>query len=62
MISRGVYVTPPWLPAHLLWAYLTRAIHVVTGLCLVVNRQARGAATCLGIAILVLVLLVYRPG
>jgi len=53
--------TPLWIPAHLLWDYLTGAVFVVTGLCLIVNKEARLAATWLGLMILLLVLAVYFP-
>jgi len=56
-----IKLTPVWIPAHLLWGYLTGAVFVVTGLSLVVNREARLAATLLGLMILLLVLVIYVP-
>jgi uncharacterized membrane protein len=54
-------LTPLWLPAHLLWAFFTGAVFVVAGLCLIVNKEARLAATWLGLMILLLVFVVYVP-
>jgi uncharacterized membrane protein len=56
-----VMATPLWIPAHLLWGYLTGAVFIVTGLCLIINKEARRAAALLGLMILLLVLLVYVP-
>jgi uncharacterized membrane protein len=54
-------LTPLWIPAHLLWGYLTGAVFVATGLCLIANKQVRLAATWLGLMILLLVFVVYVP-
>jgi uncharacterized membrane protein len=54
-------LTPPWIPAHALWGYPTGAIFVVAGLCLIFNKEARRAATWLGLVILLLVVAVYVP-
>jgi uncharacterized membrane protein len=54
-------LTPSWFPVDLLLSYLTGAVFVVTGVSLIVNREARLAATWLGLMILVLVLVVYVP-
>lgn len=54
-------LTPLWLPAHLLWAFLTGAVFVVAGLCLIVNKEARLAATWLGLMVLLLVVVLYVP-
>jgi len=54
-------LTPSWIPAHLLWGHRTGAVFVATGLCLIINKEARLAATWLGLMILLLVLLVYVP-
>ena len=54
-------LTPTWIPAHLLWGYLTGTVIVATGLCLIANKEARLATTWLGVMILLLVLLVYVP-
>jgi uncharacterized membrane protein len=52
---------PPWIPGHMIWAYLTGTILVVCGLTIVVNKAAHMAAAFLGVAFLLLVLLVYVP-
>lgn len=54
-------LTPLWIPGHLLWAYLTAAVFVVTGLALIFNKEPRWAATWLGLMILLLVLALYVP-
>jgi uncharacterized membrane protein len=54
-------ITPAWIPGHLFWAYLTGAVLIACGACIVANKRARLAATYLGIAILLLELFVYLP-
>jgi uncharacterized membrane protein len=54
-------VTPAWIPARLLWAYLGGVVLIITGTLIVVNKKAHLAATCLGIMIFLLVLFVYLP-
>jgi len=54
-------LTPLWIPAHLFLAYLTGVVLLITGVCLIVNKEARLAATWLGILALALTLLVYLP-
>jgi uncharacterized membrane protein len=34
-------LTPLWIPAHLLWGYLTGVVFVVGGIALLINKQAR---------------------
>ncbi|HEY1649766.1 MAG TPA: hypothetical protein VGF96_17415 [Terracidiphilus sp.] len=52
---------PAWIPARLLIGYLTGAILVVAGACILLGRKTRMAATCLGAWIVLLVLLIYGP-
>jgi uncharacterized membrane protein len=52
---------PPWIPMHLVLAYVTGSILVISGVSLLVNRKARLAATVLGIAVLGVVIIVYLP-
>ena len=52
---------PTWIPARLLIGYLTSAILFVAGLCIVLTRKARMAATYLGSWIFLLVVFVYGP-
>jgi uncharacterized membrane protein len=54
-------LTPTWIPGHLFWAYVSGAVLVVCGACIVVNKKARLAATYLGIMVLLVVLFVYLP-
>ena len=52
---------PSWIPAHMLITYLTGAILLVAGICILLNRKTRMAATYLGTWIVLLVLFVYGP-
>jgi uncharacterized membrane protein YphA (DoxX/SURF4 family) len=54
-------ITPIWIPGHLFWAYVSGAVLVVCGACIVVNKKTRLTATYLGIMILLLVLFIYLP-
>jgi len=54
-------ITPTWIPGHLFWAYLSGAVLVACGACILVNVKARLAATYLGIMVLFLVLFIYLP-
>ena len=53
--------TPLWIPGHRLITYLTGAILIVAGICILLNRKTRMAATYLGTWIVLLVLFVYGP-
>jgi hypothetical protein len=53
--------TPVWIPVHLLWGYVTGVVYVICGVGLIINKQARLAATWLGLVILLLVILIYVP-
>ncbi|MGB7586560.1 MAG: hypothetical protein WBM11_17090 [Terriglobales bacterium] len=52
---------PGWIPGHLLIGYLTGAILVVAGVCILLNKKTRMAATYLGTWIVLLVVFVYGP-
>ncbi len=54
-------IMPEWIPARPLIGYLTSAILVVAGVCILFTKKARTAAAYLGAWILLLVLLVYGP-
>jgi uncharacterized membrane protein len=54
-------LTPSWIPGHAFWGYATGVVFIVAGLCLILNKEARLAATWLGLVILLLVLVVYLP-
>jgi uncharacterized membrane protein len=52
---------PAWIPAHLLIGCLTGAILVVAGVCILLDKRTRMAATYLGTWIVLLVLFIYGP-
>lgn len=52
---------PEWIPGRLLIGYLTGAILVVAGACMLLDKKTRMAATYLGSWIVLLVVLVYGP-
>jgi len=54
-------LTPTWIPFRLFWAYLAGAVLIAAGACMLVNKEARLAATWLGIMILLMVLVIYLP-
>jgi uncharacterized membrane protein len=54
-------ITPAWIPGHAMWTYLTGAVYLVAGLCLLADRQARSAAMAAGAMLSVLLVAVYLP-
>jgi hypothetical protein len=52
---------PAWIPAHLLIGWLTGAILVVAGICILLNKKTRMAASYLGTWIVLLVVFIYGP-
>jgi uncharacterized membrane protein len=54
-------LTPPWFPEGLLLSYVTGAVFLVTGICLIFDKEARMAAAWLGLWILLLTLVLYVP-
>ena len=52
---------PAWIPGHLLISYLTGAILLVAGVCMLLNKKTRMAATYLGTWTVLLVLFIYGP-
>lgn len=54
-------LTPAWIPGHLLIGYLTGAILLVAGACILLARKTRMAATYLGTWLVLLVLFIYGP-
>ena len=52
---------PAWIPAHLLVGCLTGAILVAAGVCILLDKKTRMAATYLGAWIVLLVVFVYGP-
>jgi uncharacterized membrane protein YphA (DoxX/SURF4 family) len=54
-------VMPTWIPARALIGYLTGAILLACGACILLGKKTRMAATYLGSWIVLLVLLIYGP-
>jgi uncharacterized membrane protein YphA (DoxX/SURF4 family) len=54
-------LTPDWIPGRLLLSYFVGVILILAGLCLIVNKRTRLAATVLGLTILLTVLWIYLP-
>ena len=52
---------PAWIPAHLLIGWLTGAILFVAGICILLNKKTRMAATYLGTWIVLVVVFIYGP-
>ncbi|HXZ78776.1 MAG TPA: hypothetical protein VEG30_02530 [Terriglobales bacterium] len=54
-------LTPDWIPGRILLSYFVGLILILAGVCLVVNKKARLAATSLGLTILLTMFWVYLP-
>jgi uncharacterized membrane protein YphA (DoxX/SURF4 family) len=54
-------LTPAWIPGRLLIGYLTGAILLVAGACILLGKNTRMAATYLGTWIVLLVVFIYGP-
>ncbi len=54
-------LTPEWIPGRIFLSYFVGVILIVAGVCLLVNKKTRTAATSLGLAILLTVLWIYLP-
>jgi uncharacterized membrane protein len=54
-------LTPEWIPGRIFLSYFVGVILLLAGVCLVVNKKARTAATTLGLTILLTVLWIYLP-
>jgi uncharacterized membrane protein len=54
-------VTPVNIFLHGVWGYVCGAVYVVSGICLLLNRKAREAASAAGITALFMLLAVYAP-
>lgn len=52
---------PTWIPARAVIDYLTGAFLLVAGMCFLLNRKTRTAATYLGSWIVLMVLIIYGP-
>jgi uncharacterized membrane protein YphA (DoxX/SURF4 family) len=56
-----VMVTPRWVYGHAIWTYLAAVVYAVVGPLLLIGKRTRAAATCLGLIVLLMVLVVYVP-
>ena len=54
-------LTPAYVPGHAVWTYLAAVVYAVGGILLLVGKEARAAATWVGLAVFVVVLVVYVP-
>jgi uncharacterized membrane protein YphA (DoxX/SURF4 family) len=54
-------LTPHYVFGHAIWAYLAAAVYAVAGTLLLIGKKKRDAAAWLGLAVLVVVLVVYVP-
>ena len=54
-------LTPDWIPGRIFLSYFVGVILILGGVCLLVNKKTRMAATLLGLTILLTVLWIYLP-
>jgi uncharacterized membrane protein len=54
-------LTPAWVPFPPLWAYLTGAILLLSGIALLLNKKSRQAATAIGLTMTVCTFVLYFP-
>jgi uncharacterized membrane protein len=54
-------MTPSWVAFRRVWRYLTGAILLASGICLVLNKKSRIAATSIGVLMTALTLFLYLP-
>jgi uncharacterized membrane protein len=54
-------LTPDWIPGRILLSYFVGMMLILAGVCLLLNKKARMAATALGLTILLTVLWIYLP-
>jgi uncharacterized membrane protein len=52
---------PVWIPGRMIISYLTGAILLICGACILLAKKTRMAATCLGAWIVLLVIFIYGP-
>ncbi|HEV2298258.1 MAG TPA: hypothetical protein VGR72_07055 [Candidatus Acidoferrales bacterium] len=53
--------TPDFIPAHMLWGYLSSVVYVLAGACLLINRKARLVAAWTGLFVLFAVIFFCVP-
>lgn len=54
-------MTPTYVFGHAIWTYLAAVVYLVAGALLLVGKRTRAAATWLGLAVLLVILVVYVP-
>ncbi|HEV8366541.1 MAG TPA: hypothetical protein VGQ39_01200 [Pyrinomonadaceae bacterium] len=54
-------LTPDWIPGRIFLSYFVGVILILAGVCLLVNKKTRMAATSLGLTLLLTVLWIYLP-
>lgn len=54
-------LTPEWIPGRMFLSYFVGVILIVAGVCLLMNKKTRIAATFLGLTILLAVFWIYLP-
>ena len=54
-------LTPQWIFGHAIWTYLAAVVYAVAGILLLVGKKTRAAATCIGLTVLFVELVVYVP-
>ncbi|HMC23228.1 MAG TPA: hypothetical protein VKL19_15350 [Thermoanaerobaculia bacterium] len=54
-------LTPEWIPGRISLSYFVGVILILAGVCFLVNKKTRMAATSLGLTILLTVLWIYLP-
>ena len=54
-------LTPTWIPGNLFVSYLVGVVLVLGGICLLANKRARLAATCVGLTVLLTMVWIYLP-
>ena len=54
-------LAPEWIPGRIVLSYFVGVILILAGVCLLMNKKARIAATVLGLTILLTVLWIYLP-
>ena len=54
-------LTPEWIPGRIFLSYFVGVILILAGVCLLLNKKTRMAATFLGLTILLTVLWIYLP-
>ncbi len=54
-------LTPVWIPGRILLSYFVGVILTLAGVCLILNKRTRTAATALGLTILLAIFWIYLP-